>query len=357
MDAATAVNPDATVAVDLSSAAGEDQENAADKKAQRKARKAQEKADKSTRYAAKLERVADGGKAASHGTPPPDTSNLPEYARVVDSVGDADIQVYRGLKNASDELRTGLFIAEGAETIKMLLRSEHEIVSLMVKPTIFEKLQDEIEKSRADRLPQLLLCESSLMSELVGYNLQRGALACGVVPVGRDLAWLKTAVLTPRRAQGNGCRILAVDHTMDAENLGGLIRSSSAFGIDAVLLSDNSCDAWYRRSVRTSMGHICRVPVVRCSLPSTLTELNREFGLVSYAAVIDDDAPLLHELGASPESWCVVMGNEDVGISEQVREVCYSRVRIDMEPEVDSLNIGVAAGILLHGFRSQEARK
>ena len=135
---------------------------------------------------------------------------------------------------------------------------------------------------------------------------------------------------------------------MDAENLGGLIRSSSAFGIDAVLLSDNSCDAWYRRSVRTSMGHICRVPVVRCSLPSTLTELNREFGLVSYAAVIDDDAPLLHELAASPEAWCVVMSNEDVGISEQVRAVCYSRVRIDMQPEVCRM-FSLGAGVLLVG--------
>ena len=58
-------------------------------------------------------------------------------------------------------------------------------------------------------------------------------------------------------------RLLAIDRTGDAANLGGMVRSASAFGADAVLLSHDSCDPWYRRAVRVSMGHVCRVPVVR----------------------------------------------------------------------------------------------
>ena len=105
------------------------------------------------------------------------------------------------------------------------------------------------------------------------------------------------------------------------------------------------------------MGHICRIPVVKCeNLAATLTELKEELGLTSYAAVIDTDAPLLQDMPGVPRAWCVVMGNEDTGISDEVRAVCHDRVRIDMEPEVDSLNIGVATGILLHGFREREAR-
>lgn len=75
-------------------------------------------------------------------------------------------------------------------------------------------------------------------------------------------------------------RVLAIDTTYDAANLGGMIRSASAFGVDALLLSDDSCDAWYRRSVRVSMGHIFRVPVVRCTdLAATLRELQETAGL------------------------------------------------------------------------------
>lgn len=59
-------------------------------------------------------------------------------------------------------------------------------------------------------------------------------------------------------------RVLAIDTTYDTANLGGMIRSASAFGVDALLLSDDSCDAWYRRSVRVSMGHIFRVPGALC---------------------------------------------------------------------------------------------
>ena len=68
-------------------------------------------------------------------------------------------------------------------------------------------------------------------------------------------------------------RLLAIDRTGDAANLGGMVRSASAFGADAVLLSHDSCDPWYRRAVRVSMGHVCRVPVVRSNF--TLTQARR----------------------------------------------------------------------------------
>jgi tRNA G18 (ribose-2'-O)-methylase SpoU len=276
----------------------------------------------------------------------------PKGVRVVTDIDDPELQCYRDLQNAGDAVRDGRFIAEGPETIKMLLRSDHEVVSVLLKPSIYHKLKDEISKRRG-KSANVLLCEKDLMSELVGYSMQRGSLACGVVPLGRDVEWLKEHILLPKRSSAT--RLLAVDHTGDASNLGGMVRSSSAFDVDAVLLSHDSCDPWYRRAVRTSMGHICRVPVVRCtSLAATLQELRREAGVVSFAAVLDHDAPSLHQLGSVPKAWCVVMGNENSGISEEVRAACDNRILIHMSREVDSLNIGVAAGILLSGFRERE---
>lgn len=111
----------------------------------------------------------------------------------------------------------------------------------------------------------------------------------------------------------------------------------------------------YRQSVRVSMGHCCRLPIVRCdSLADTLRQLHLEADLISYAAVIDQDALKLISLPMSPHRWCAVVGNEDKGISPAVREACTYRVRIDMYPTVDSLAITVAAGITLNGLRERE---
>lgn len=110
-----------------------------------------------------------------------------------------------------------------------------------------------------------------------------------------------------------------------------------------------------------SMGHIFRVPVVRCAdLAGTLQRLHGASSLLSYAAVIDADA---HRMGSAtlappPERWCVVFGNEDTGVGGAIRELCADRrVRINMAGGVDSLNIGVATGILLHWFAEQDGRR
>ena len=104
-----------------------------------------------------------------------------------------------------------------------------------------------------------------------------------------------------------------------------------------------------------SMGHCCRLPIVRCdSLAQELMLLQSEADLVSFAAVIDKDATRLDALCASPSRWCAVVGNEDKGISTAVREACSQRVRIAMFPTVDSLAITVAAGIILNGLRERE---
>jgi tRNA G18 (ribose-2'-O)-methylase SpoU len=103
------------------------------------------------------------------------------------------------------------------------------------------------------------------------------------------------------------------------------------------------------------MGHVFRIPIIRCdNLGNTLKRLHADCGLVSYAGVIDSDAPLVASVPNAPARWCAVVGNEDKGISDEVREACEAsgggRLRIKMAPGCDSLSITVAAGILVYGL-------
>lgn len=183
------------------------------------------------------------------------------------------------------------------------------------------------------------------LSAVAGFDISRGCLACGVIPSHRDENWLWQHLLLLRQPTnarestlcresnnsfhhphptvsserggnncsadeiantctsvgngGGGLRILALDGISDTANLGALIRTASAFGVHAVVLSETCCSAWYRRAVRVSMGHVFRVPTVRVShLARTLQTLAAApYHVSSYAAVVDVQASvLLHDL-------------------------------------------------------------
>jgi len=284
-----------------------------------------------------------------------------------------------------------MFIAEGTETVRVLVQqclksntnennSSVQVVSLLVKPaTLFDepvKLINDIQKlintnnngvnekdessmeATAPPFHVLVGTEDSL-SAVAGFHIARGALACGIVPQ-RDESWLDSFLDAKEKMKSRQLRILALDGISDTANLGSMIRCSAAFGIDVIVLSNDCCDAWYRRSVRVSMGHIFNVPIVRVDdLAGTIRNnfSSSQRNITSYAAVIDLDADLvLEQIGKDeiPQRWCCVMGNEGNGISKNVAMACTSRLRINMVHGVDSLSVPIATGILLHGIKERE---
>lgn len=279
-------------------------------------------------------------------------------------------------KQLDDSTEETLFIAEGTETVRLLIQSASKsedaltVKSIFVKPaTLFDppvQLLTDIlnvsKKSSEDKATSrppfhVLIGDEQAISAVAGFPISRGALACGVVP-RRDETWL-TSFLS-QRDQSQQLRLLALDGICDSCNMGSMIRCAAAFGIDAMILSSDCCDAWYRRSVRVSMGYIFCVPVIRVNdLAGTLVHLREAVSCVSFAAVIDPDSDLVLEnmsRGEVPRSWCCVMGNEGNGISKSVVRACCYRLRIGMSDTVDSLSVPIATGILLHGLRERESQ-
>jgi hypothetical protein len=221
---------------------------------------------------------------------------------------------YANLRDSSLVARQGLFVAEGTETVRLLLDlcegeddARIEIQSIVCKPSVLLDPPVSLAKSvesawRADQLVldhpgrdrgetfSVLIADESVQNELAGYAGSRGAMACGRVPARRDESWLFQSYLPRRSTRNSGrVRLLALDGVSDAANLGSAVRTASAFGLDAVVLSRNSCDAWYRRSIRVSMGHVFRVPTVRVDdLAATLRTMLETFQVTSYAAVVGE---------------------------------------------------------------------
>lgn len=219
-----------------------------------------------------------------------------------------------------------LFIAEGTETIRLLIQqSVHpedpsslsmnaiQVKSIFVKPSVLfalpvflladveqatVKRNDETETKTKGAPPfHVFVGDEGTLSSVAGFQISRGALACGVVP-DRNEAWLMDYLVQQnKKTLDGGLRLLALDGISDTANLGSMIRCASAFGVQAIVLSRDCCDAWYRRSVRVSMGHVFQVPCIRVEdLAATMQKLSLEpFAVTSYAAVIDTNADLILE--------------------------------------------------------------
>ena len=151
-----------------------------------------------------------------------------------------------------------------------------------------------------------------------------------------------------------GGRYLALEGVQDPGNVGALLRSAAAFGYTAALLSPGCADPFAPKTLRAGMGSVGVLPVMQLqSLPDTLAAL-RARGVTCLAAALYNSRPLNEVCGPWPGGVCIAIGSEGQGLSEAAVAACSVSVRIPISPAVESLNAGVAGGVLLWHFRGAE---
>jgi len=147
-------------------------------------------------------------------------------------------------------------------------------------------------------------------------------------------------------------RIVLIDGVVDTTNIGAIFRSAAALGIDAVLLTRNSCDPLNRRAVRVSMGSVFLVPWTW--LDNGIEELHR-IGFTTAAMALTDDSifidnPLLRDI----PHLAIIMGTEGEGLPAETIAASDYVVKIPMSHNVDSLNVAAAAAVAFWELRSRE---
>ena len=137
-----------------------------------------------------------------------------------------------------------------------------------------------------------------------------------------------------------------LEDIQDPGNLGTMIRTAEAFGLDGLLLSVGCCDVYNPKVLRASMGGVFRLPLaVTEDLPAAIAAL-QERGMTALACVVDADAEALHRVDMTAGVLCVI-GNEGNGLTPATVAVCKKRVTIPMAGRAESLNASMAAGIVM----------
>ena len=137
---------------------------------------------------------------------------------------------------------------------------------------------------------------------------------------------------------------LVLEGVQDPGNVGTVIRTANAFGMDAVILTGSCADLYHPKTVRATMGAIFRQKVIELDV-SVLKPFLEDQGLPLYGAALDRRAKDVRNISLSHAA--VAVGSEGQGLSEAILRQCDGTLIIPMRPDSESLNAAVAASILM----------
>jgi TrmH family RNA methyltransferase len=247
----------------------------------------------------------------------------------------------RDLQRRKARERQHRFVAEGVRTVEALLASQLPVEGLLVTEALGEPARGRalLAAAQAGGVSVTVVSEADLASA-ADTEAPQGVLAVAPIPT-----WTLSAPAGP------SSRILVLDALQDPGNVGTVIRTAAALGVTATVALPGTVDLWNAKVVRSTMGALFVHPTVAMSWDDFAAYAQQQ-AMPVWAA--DTDGLPLDGLSADgrPAHLALVVSNEGAGLSAHVASAVTSRVAIRMAPGIESLNVAVAAGILMHALRA-----
>ena len=245
------------------------------------------------------------------------------------------------------EPEKGVFIAESPTVIGLALDAGCEPLALLTERKFIEGKAAGI-IDRCGGVP-IYTGEREVLAGLTGYELTRGVLCAMRRPAPRDF----------REIAAGARRVAVLENVVDSTNVGAIIRSAAALGIDAVLLTPSCCDPLNRRAVRVSMETVFQIPwayigEAPARWPNPGLAWLRELGFKTAAMALREDSVSIDDAGlAAEQKLAIVLGTEGTGLTRRTIADCDYTVRIPMQHGVDSLNVAAASAVAFWELRAK----
>ena len=252
---------------------------------------------------------------------------------------DPELDIYARLSEAQLMNREfpekGLFIAESPKVIERALDAGYEPISCLME----KRHIDGEGKHILDRIKGVPVyhAEFDVLTQLTGFKLTRGMLC----------AMRRKKLLSVKELCENKSRIVVLDKVMNPTNVGAIIRSAAALGMDAVILTPGCSDPLYRRAARVSMGTVFQIDWTFLGGDS-LDEI-KALGFKTVAMALKDNALSISDPKLEREDkLAIIMGTEGDGLSDSTITDCDYTVKIPMYHGVDSLNVAAASAVAFY---------
>ncbi len=252
--------------------------------------------------------------------------------REITSAENPKIKFYKKLsENKRCRRESGLFTLEGARLVSDAAAEGAPIQAVFATRTYFDKY-GETSPFPAD-------AEMYLIPDELGKKISSTDNAQGIFAVCRTLDKLSVSDIIK-----NGGRYILLHNIQDPGNLGTMIRTADALGMDGVFLAE-CCELYNPKTVRSTMGSLFRVSISETAFGEVFPQFGQN-GVPTFAAVVDGDAVSLTDCDLSG-GGAVLIGNEGNGLPREISDMCDVKLTIKMSGNVNSLNAAMAAGIIM----------
>lgn len=271
----------------------------------------------------------------------------------IESLHDPRVQMFTTLTEAQLrnrlEPQKGIFIAESPKVIAVALQAGYQPIAMLCEErhiegdardviTMAEDARRKTAEGDGGEAFPVYTGSRELLAQLTGYTLTRGVLCAMRRPEERRVE----EVCSKAR------RVAVIHGVVDTTNIGAIFRSAAALGIDAVLLTRDSCDPLNRRAVRVSMGSVFLVP---WAWIDNLGQLQTLRFRTAAMALSDDSISLDNPVLKQEERLAIIMGTEGDGLPQHTIAGADYVVRIPMAHGVDSLNVAAASAVAFWELR------
>jgi len=254
------------------------------------------------------------------------------------SLAKGKLKELRELTHKKHRDETKKFLVEGVRLVGEAVNSDFKVLEAFFTADVLDtppgKSIVQLLKKKTSQLHQVTAREMEVISETVSFQ--------GIVAVLKQKPFPLDAVLQKTDTQSI---IAALDGISDPGNVGSMVRSCDWFGVNGIIMGHNSVELYNPKVVRATMGGLFHLPIVEgVDLLSTLSKA-KSWGYKVY--VTDVNGEVHFDRVRYHNKSILVFGNEAWGVSDQVKQLADVRLTIRRYGSAESLNVGVACGIVL----------
>ena len=240
----------------------------------------------------------------------------------ISSLTNNRVKMWAKLRNKNYRDETGLFLVEGS----------HQVLAALNTKLVKEIISIE-EVNYGEKVPHFLVNES-VMKKITALSS-----APKIV-----------AVCFKKRDTEIGSKVLLLDSIQDPGNLGTIIRSAVAFGIDTIVIGQKTVDIYNEKVIRATEGMIFNINIVITDLKELIINLKTR-GYELYGTKVDGGVNIKKFVFAN--KFALIIGNEGQGVNLQLLEQCDKNIFIPMSKKCESLNVAIATSIILYEMAGQ----
>ncbi|MFT8323266.1 MAG: RNA methyltransferase [Bacillus sp. (in: firmicutes)] len=245
----------------------------------------------------------------------------------IHSVKNPQVKEWKKLLSKKDRDKTGTFLVEGFHLVEEAFKAE-AILDLIIS--------EEVDLPGWDYgdLPVKIVTKE-IMAQLTETETPQGIVAVCKQMEDASIVY-------------SGKTFVVLDKVQDPGNLGTIIRTADAAGIDAVVIGEGTVDIYNPKVVRSAQGSHFHLPIIKQKIPSFIDAL-KEKNIPVFGTSLENGKDY-REMKREQEGFCLIVGNEGSGVSKEVLVKTDANLYIPIYGKSESLNVAVAAGILLYHF-------